>query len=94
MITICGHVGGRGVFLLPVSAPSCLGLAGSSTSNTGQEVEPLRQLPEVQIPQWLHHGRRIMPDIHRQAMLLVTAVHELFGTHRIPVAFGELALTI
>jgi hypothetical protein len=49
--------------------------------NTGQHATP-HQLPEAEIPQWHRHGPTIMREIHHRATLLVTAVDELFGTHR------------
>jgi hypothetical protein len=79
VITIRSHVGGRGIFLLPVSAPLVWGLADSSTSNTGHKATP----PAAGRSDTAVAPRRstIKPDIRRRATLLVTAVDELFGTH-------------
>jgi hypothetical protein len=74
---------GRGVFCLSISAPLVCRLADSSTTNTGQQARPRYRPPEAQIPQSHRPPRStIMSNIHRRAALLVTAVDELFGTHR------------
>ena len=83
MITTRHHIGGRDVLLLPVSAPLVGGLADPSTSNTGKEAKP--RPTGCRKPRYRSSTATVdlTPDIHRRATLLVTAVDDLFGTHRL-----------
>jgi hypothetical protein len=69
--------------LLPVSAPLVGGLADPSTSNTGKEAKP--RPTGCRKPRYRSSTATVdlTLDIYRRATLLVTAVDDLFGTHRL-----------
>ena len=73
---------------VPVGAPLVWGLADSSTSNTGQEVKPGPTAAGNSDTAVAPPRSTITPDIHRRAMLVVTAVDELFGTHTLSCSCG------